>query len=1535
MASSLGAAAVEIIAETDEFDDELRRSLEQSANEASALVSRNLRSIRADAEETGRRLGNALGDGAQDAARSIERLGQLAASADAALHNMDADALTTIARQAGNSANEMEALARAAEEGRGAFANLNAAQIGTIAREARQAAEEMRRLQSESSDAVNTINRFSDADSVRRLAEEMRQAQRETQRLGRTSLQNLRRDISSTSRALFLGFRGGAEDARDALDSIDNANFRKIVLKAIVAAQGVKRAFQRATKDIDFSRIGNGLKTLVSAGAGVAFLAARMATLAATAAQVVGVLAPGLQIIAGLPAAALLAAGAIATLKIGLSGMGDAFKAAVGGDQKAFEESIKNLAPSAQSVAKEVNKLAPAFKRLKQSVQGALFKPLQGEITAVAKNLAGPLRTGMTATASQFGRLGASVTAFGKSASAVTLVQGLFSRLKTEIAGVKSDTVTGLFKAISAFVSQTLPGFGGLGAAIDRTLQRLTNFLNKAVAGGKAFQWLETGKAAIAQIGHLLADLGATALNVFNSIRAAGGGNLTAFQNLAAGLREFTGSAEGSSQITTVFKAINAVAAQTLPVIKALIGGLASLAPTVQQLALQVGPILTSAIEGIVPALQGVGDGLVPVFQQLGEAVDILAQGGGLTAFGKAVGDLLAALAPLLPTIATLINSGLNVLGPALSALAPVISGIASALDAIANSPLGPFLGVLAAQFLLVFAVTGKVGLAFRSLGPTLRLTGTLLRLAGQAVIFLGRALITALIANPVVAAILAIIAVLVIAYFKVKVFRDIVNAIGSALLTAGKAILGFGKSLVEAFQAGGISGLISKIGSSLGNLGGLIGDALSGLGGVVLSGLSAGFSAVVTFFAQLPGKIVSALVTFGPQVLAAIGNGLLSVIVFLGTWYIKFITFFITLPFKIAGFLLQVGPTILRAIATGLGAVLLFLANFVIQVLAFFITLPFRILGALLSLALLIKQPFLNGVTAVVNFLTTAIPAILAFFAALPGRILAFLVSLPGRLAAAASAAWNAFKTATITAVTAIVAFARAAPGRILSGLQRLGSLLSSLASRAWNAFKSATSRGISAAIAFIRSLPGKAVAALSSFNARMAQLGRDVMQGFINGVKALAGNLISAVTGPIGDAIGKAKSLLGINSPSKVFKSIGASIGEGFVKGLQGSTSKIDSTITSLIDRVRKAFGSKNLKIRDRIVEFLRDSNKDLQKLATKRDALADKIKAATDKAAEVASSAAAFASLSSVGQELGQIPEDQIPRTEAALKKAAALADAAAEAEARRNDPKLLVQGLAQRLKVIQKFQADVNKLAARGLNKDLIAQVIGLGPDQGAGLAAGLANATADQIKDLNRTQAAIAKATKSLGNDSADILFDSGKQAGKGFLEGLKSQQAEIVKLMTTLAKAVAATVKKTLKISSPSRVFAGLGSNTLEGFVDGLERVAPQVEKALQRAVDARGLDFPDLSAAAADNAIRAQKFADLAATRSPASSTAGSPVPTSQSAGSSSDRSSSSGPRTITNTTINAPVNVTMPNADPALVGRRVSEAIAARVTR
>ena len=181
----------------------------------------------------------------------------------------------------------------------------------------------------------------------------------------------------------------------------------------------------------------------------------------------------------------------------------------------------------------------------------------------------------------------------------------------------------------------------------------------------------------------------------------------------------------------------------------------------------------------------------------------------------------------------------------------------------------------------------------------------------------------------------------------------------------------------------------------------------------------------------------------------------------------------------------------------------------------------------------------FLNGQPSVIG---TVVQGIIAWFQQLPGNIASFLggvissvASWVGQMASNAVSAGSQF-------ASNVVSFISSLPGNIASFL---GSVISSVASwvgqMASNA-ANAASQFASNLISGLQSIPGQVVS-----------IGGQIIQGMVNGVVGAAGSLIDAVGGAVGDAIDWAKGLLGIASPSKVFREIGQFTMQGAALGVE----------------------------------------------------------------------------------------------------------------------------------------------------------------------------------------------------------------------------------------------------------------------------------------------------------------------------------------------------------------------------------------------
>lgn len=223
------------------------------------------------------------------------------------------------------------------------------------------------------------------------------------------------------------------------------------------------------------------------------------------------------------------------------------------------------------------------------------------------------------------------------------------------------------------------------------------------------------------------------------------------------------------------------------------------------------------------------------------------------------------------------------------------------------------------------------------------------------------------------------------------------------------------------------------------------------------------------------------------------------------------------------------IGTTLAAAIST---AIKVFSA--IVEVIAFVIT-GFQQLYEDIS----------GFVTGVVQFFTVDLPnainALVQRFAQLPGNIAAFLSTVIANVAAwVANMAANAVNAGS-RFISGIARFLSALPGNMASWLSGVISTVVGWVSQFASNATSAASQFASNLINGLASIPGQ-----------VTSIGSNIIQGMVNGVTGAAGRLIDSVKGAVDDAINAAKNLLGIHSPSRVFRKIGQYTMQGAALGV-----------------------------------------------------------------------------------------------------------------------------------------------------------------------------------------------------------------------------------------------------------------------------------------------------------------------------------------------------------------------------------------------
>ncbi|MFF3891399.1 hypothetical protein [Streptomyces sp. NPDC001914] len=308
--------------------------------------------------------------------------------------------------------------------------------------------------------------------------------------------------------------------------------------------------------------------------------------------------------------------------------------------------------------------------------------------------------------------------------------------------------------------------------------------------------------------------------------------------------------------------------------------------------------------------------------------------------------------------------------------------------------------------------------------------------------------------------------------------------------------------------------------------------------------------------------------------------------------------------------------------------------------------------------------------------------------------------------------------------------------------------------------------------------------------------QAGRGLAQGLI-GSKGTVGDAARAMASAVETGI---RDELEIRSPSKKTKALMADVGKGMILGLTGSQAKIKSTSKDLAMDIWKAFsGTKD----NRLVAMVNRETAKLLSAAKKRDALQKKIAEAKAFASDITKNAREGAGLSSLGMEPDKVTAGGIKA------------------------------GLAGKLSQLKQFTRYIDILGKKGLSKSLLRQILQMGPEAGYAYASALVGADKNTFKSINSMQGQLDKSTTKLGKLGADRLYDSGKNASKGFLKGLESQEKELQKTMIRIAKAMQHALREALGIKSPATKMKPDGINTARGIAVGVLAGLPHIDRAM------------------------------------------------------------------------------------------------------
>lgn len=484
-----------------------------------------------------------------------------------------------------------------------------------------------------------------------------------------------------------------------------------------------------------------------------------------------------------------------------------------------------------------------------------------------------------------------------------------------------------------------------------------------------------------------------------------------------------------------------------------------------------------------------------------------------------------------------------------------------------------------------------------------------------------------------IVLAIVALVAILVVAYNKCEWFRDTVNeafagikeAASNAMEKIEPALEKFGGAmsklwgviqpivtlLVELF----LDILVPTIKTAVGIIGGVIEGIIGVISGVVqvVTGIidvivgvftgdgervKEGFGEIFEGFESIATAVIDTVIGVFKGLWEGIVEIFSNIAETFGTTIGDIVNWFKELPGKIWDAIVGVAKKIAQWQLDVKAAMVDGIKNIIDNVVAFFSELPGKIITFLSELpeniAYLLGTIAGNIVLWVTNMVTTVqeqvpiiIDNVVTFFTELPGKIWDAIIGVVTKVMEWQQSVKEFFATSVSDIVGSVVNFFTELPGKIYNAIIDTITKVVQWQQDVKGTIETKVPEIISSVVNFFKELPQKIWDAIVDVKDKIAEwggelvekmkgIGADLLNGLwegIVGIKDAIGEKISSVGSGFADGF---KSVLGINSPSKIFAGFGQNMMQGLGDGVDNNSGGPLGTITNIAKTLTNSFGS-----------------------------------------------------------------------------------------------------------------------------------------------------------------------------------------------------------------------------------------------------------------------------------------------------------------------------------------------------------------------
>ena len=507
-------------------------------------------------------------------------------------------------------------------------------------------------------------------------------------------------------------------------------------------------------------------------------------------------------------------------------------------------------------------------------------------------------------------------------------------------------------------------------------------------------------------------------------------------------------------------------------------------------------------------------------------------------------------------------------------------------------------------------------------------------------------------------------------------------------------------------------------------------------------------------------------------------------------------------------------------------------------------------------------------------------ITAIIQWFTQLPSKVQNFLTK----------AIQNVTKWAVNMKTKAIQA-GRSFINGVVNGIKSLPSKVQQTLSNVINKLTSWVSKMHSKGVQGANQLKSGVVNTARSIPSQMVSIGANIVNGVWNGIQSMRSSFVSRVRSFFKGIVDGAKSALGIHSPSKVFDE---QVGQNIVKGVIQGVNKQKKNAKKNAQQLAKLYISAGNK---RLNELKKHNKYSLQleinfwakmlKQSKKGTAKYKKISAELSDAKKQRNK-----KIKALDEEYAKNVKEVQTKLNEDIQKVMSEYDSAVTSRAEqinsqlslfkkfesqsKNTKQSLVDNLQSQVSGLKDWENTLESLRKRGVAKGLIEELQEAGVDSLADIK--LLNSMTDteldkyvslwkekqqlatkeavreidkttyinQIKalvnnagnELDKLEQTYKKDLKKLGIGVKDTSKQIGQNIVDGLKKGMKSKYPDFLKYVQKEFDKITITAKKTLKIKSPSRVFAEIGGFIAQGVGVGLKNEMPKVNEQLGTELD-------------------------------------------------------------------------------------------------